>query len=88
MLLIDTMIKGRRFKAFVDDLVNRHNTEEEERTMWEYWLHRIFDKSFADFMSEIKPNSKKTTTKQDTTTDWTKVVAESRDILNDFCLSE
>lgn len=87
MLLIETMIKGRRFKAFVDDLVNRHNTEEEERTMWEYWLHRIFDKSFADFMSEIKPNNKKAETKQDTT-DWTKVVAESRDILNDFCLSE
>lgn len=88
MLLIDTMIKGRRFEPFVNDLVNRHNTEEEERTMWEYWLHRVFDKSFADFMSEIKPKNNKATTNNEATTDWTKVIAESRDIMNDFCLSE
>lgn len=35
------------------ELVQLHNEEMEDKTLWEIWLHRIFDKTFAEFKKSL-----------------------------------
>ena len=53
MPLVTQMIRMRRFEEFVRQLVEMHNDEMEDKSMWEVWLHKIFDKSFAEFKNSI-----------------------------------
>jgi hypothetical protein len=56
MTLLDRMIATYRLEEFVDEFVRIYNDEQEDKTLWEVWLHRIFDKSFAEFkISLTKP---------------------------------
>lgn len=51
---IDGMIETGRLCEFVDHIVATTNREEEEQTQWEYYLHRVYDKSFEDFRNDLK----------------------------------
>ena len=53
MILLDRMISTGRLEEFVDEFVSIYNEEQEDKTLWEVWLHRIFDKSFAEFKSSL-----------------------------------
>ena len=60
-LFIEEMIQAGSFSDFVEDFIltiNREirdqNEEKKMRFHWELWLHRVFDKSFADYMKEIE----------------------------------
>lgn len=55
---MDGMIDTGRFTEFVTEFVKTHNKEREEKTEWEYFLHRVFDKSFADFREEMRTDSR------------------------------
>lgn len=57
MAYLDQMIMVGRFTEFINEFLDLYNKEQEEKTTWEYWLHRIYDRSYADFRSLIdKPN--------------------------------
>ena len=47
------MIKMHRLEQFVTELVTIHNEEMEDKTLWDIWLHRIFDKGFDEFKKSI-----------------------------------
>lgn len=49
MLLNEVIVAGR-LSEFIDLVIKKR---EEERD-WEYYLHRIFDKSFNDFVNEME----------------------------------
>lgn len=58
---IDGMILADRFSDFVTNLIQTINKEieaenkdKEMRTHWELWLHRVFDKTFPEYMQEIE----------------------------------
>ena len=53
MKLIDRMIRTRRLEEFVIELVRMHNEEMEDKTLWDIWLHRIFDKGFDEFKKSL-----------------------------------
>ena len=53
MPFVTQMIRMHRFEEFVTQLVEMHNDEMEDTSMWEVWLHKIFDKSFAEFRDGI-----------------------------------
>lgn len=57
MTLLNMMIRTGRLSEFISEVVTMHNEEVEEQTLWECWLHRNFEQSFADFREAIKPNS-------------------------------
>lgn len=57
-----------------------HNQETEEKTMWEFYLHRVFDMSFKDFMDTIP----KGTEQQFSESDLAETIANSVDMLNGF----
>ena len=48
MVLLDQMIKTGRLCDFINELVDIRNEEQEEKAMWEYWLHKDFERSYND----------------------------------------
>lgn len=43
------MIQTRQFSQFLHNTIDIQNNETKEKTMWEFWLHRVFDQEFGDF---------------------------------------
>ena len=73
-LLLDGMIETGRFAEFVIKFMELDN----EDTMWDYFLHKVYDKSFEDFKRSLHP-VKKPTFKDIKTT-----VNDSKSILDGF----
>lgn len=53
---MDGMIQAGRFDEFVIDFIKAVNLELEEKYDWEFFLHKIYDKSYKEFKEEIKTN--------------------------------
>jgi hypothetical protein len=85
MVLLDQMIRGQRLHEFVCEFVNIHNTELEDQTKWEFWLHKVFDQTFKEFLEGTSNDQSQTTRPSDEDLETT--VKESMEILNGFCLS-
>ena len=84
MILLDNMIKGRRFAAFVNEFVMITNEELEDKTYWEAWLHKNFDLTFGEFLDQVKvkkPEKLPSQSELETT------VKESAEMLGYFHLS-
>lgn len=58
MTLLDRMIATGRLHEFVNEFVRLYNEEQEDKTLWEVWLHRIFDKSFVEWKSSLNGTEK------------------------------
>lgn len=58
MLLLDRMTQTQRLEEFVEAFIRTHNEEQEDKTLWEVWLHRIFDKSFVEWKSSLNGTEK------------------------------
>lgn len=52
--IIDRMIKAGRFHEFVSGVVKKNNEEADEKTMWEFYLHKVHDKSYEEFKNECR----------------------------------
>lgn len=58
------MIKTGRLDEFISELVNIRNEELDEKTMWEFWLHKDFERSYNECREAMmnsqpeKPTSK------------------------------
>ena len=85
MALLNQMIKTRRLEEFVMELVQLHNEEMEDKTLWEIWLHRIFDKTFADFKASLGMENETAAPTQEETES---IVQESYDLLAGFVPDE
>ena len=72
------MLATGRFAEFVHEFVRLENEKEEEKTIWEFYLHRVYDKSFVEFKQSLHPNAKPTKKDLETT------VNESKSILAGF----
>lgn len=55
--IVEKMIRRGRFKEFVESLIRKQNEEADEKTMWELYLHKVYNKSFDEFRNELKQNS-------------------------------
>ncbi len=84
MTLVDSMIKAHRFSEFVSEFINITNEELEDVTLWELWLHKVFDQGYKDFYDQSKTRKTERIPEQfalKTT------VKESAEMLNGFHLS-
>lgn len=54
MLLLDQMIRTGRLTDFVNELVNFRNTEEEDKVLWECWLHKIYGMDYKEYRDALK----------------------------------
>lgn len=81
-LLLDQMILTDRFSEFVSELLKIRNEETDEQTLWEFFLHRVFDKSYADFLKEVRQPKARPVSREEIET----TVRRSYEMLKEFKL--
>ena len=83
MILLDKVIQSGRLTEFVREFIQIRNDELIDQTRWEYWLHRVFDMSFSDFIDQ----STATGSEEISDAKLARTVDESLRITNSFCPS-
>ena len=58
-----------------------HNEEQEDKTIWEMWLHKVYDKSYNDFRQSLGMIEGKAAPTQEETAE---VIKQSFDLLQGF----
>ena len=81
MILLEQMIRTGRLFEFITELVQIRNEELDEKAQWEFWLHKDFERSFAEFRDSIN-NSQETETVSEK--ELIAVVQNSKDITSSF----
>ena len=54
---MQNMIRAGRFSEFVEKLWDTDMQERNDREVWEFYLHRVFDKSLDAFKEELRTNA-------------------------------
>jgi hypothetical protein len=85
MVILDKMIQARRLTEFIREFVKIRNQELEDQTRWEFWLHRVFDMTFKEFLSKTEQAAETEEVLPDEVLQAT--VLESMGIINGFCPS-
>lgn len=84
MVIMNQMIHAGRFTEFIREVLKIRNQEMLDKARWEFWLHRVFDMSFDEYIAkldgtatdEVLPDEVLEATVQD-----------SMGIINSFCPS-
>ena len=53
MVILDKMIHAGRFTEFVQEVLRIRNKEMVEQARWDYWLHRVFEISYKDYLAQV-----------------------------------
>lgn len=78
MTLLNGVIAAGQLSEFVDLVIKKR---EEERD-WEYYLHKVFDKSFNDFMDDVDREAHDSLARQ--TFDVETTLQDSMDLVMNF----
>lgn len=73
------MIRTRRFLEFVQELIQMHNEDIREKTLWEFYLHRVFDESYQAFKDSLPEE-----VHIPSNAELTETISHSADMLRDF----
>lgn len=84
--LLDGMISTGRLCEFVEEFIKTHNEEEEHKAAWEFWLHKVFDKSWAEFRESLNPTTEKIENAAPTQTEMKETIQASMQMLAGFSL--
>ena len=74
------MISTGRLDEFVNEVINIHNEEYKDKTLWDIWLHRVFDKSFAEFSQSLDERNAEEPSEEEVAN----IVSETKNMLNGF----
>ena len=85
MVILDKMIQAGRLTEFIQEFVKIRNRELEDQTRWEFWLHKVFDMTFKEFLSKTEQAVETEEVLPDEVLQAT--VLESMGIINGFCPS-
>ena len=77
-VLLDNLIATASLSTFIDDFFKFIGEEKQEETTWEFFLHKVFDKSWKEFCEEIESTNKAEKIDVGAT------IKKSHDILNNF----
>lgn len=83
MILLDKMILSKRLAEFVRETIKVRNDELIDNARWEFWLHRVFDMSFEDYLAKV--DSKVETMEQLPDVALEATVRDSMEMINSFC---
>ena len=56
-VLLDSLILTNSTSEFISDMFKFINEEQEEKTQWEFFLHKVYDKTWKEFIDEIKTSN-------------------------------
>ena len=77
-VLLDNLIANASLSTFIDDLFKFIGEEKQEETKWQFFLHKVFDKSWKEFCEEIDSTNKAEKI------DLGATIKKSYDMLNNF----
>lgn len=75
------MISTHRFAEWVDKFLDITYEENEDEALWEFFLHKVHDKSFSDFLKGCKKPKEAEPVDAETTAS---TIKESYDMLAGF----
>ena len=78
---IQGMIDTGRFEEFVKNFVLTVNKEKSDKTEWEFFLHKVFDKSYNEWQEEVRTINKN---QQISAVDVETTIKHTNDIINQF----
>lgn len=78
LALLNQMIRTLRFHEFVGEIINIRNEETEDQALWEFWLHKDFERSFSEFLEAAKQRNEPEATEEELTA----IVKQSAEILS------
>ena len=82
------MLDVGRLEESIDELVKLHNEEQQDKQLWEMWLHKEYEgnPSYEKFR-QMCLNPIRKPAKQNTMDDFEaeSIVKKSRDLMNSFC---
>ena len=81
-LILDEMIHLQQLHEFVVTVTEKISEEKHEEIMWEYFLHKVFNKSFDEFLKETE--AKKNEHTEMGNDEIKDVIADSKNILDSF----
>ena len=56
-VLLDNLILINSLNDFISDLFKFINEEREEKTQWEFFLHKVYDKTWKEFIDSINTSN-------------------------------
>lgn len=56
-MVLDSFVCIGQLHDGVSDIVKRINEEEKEKYRWEFFLHKVYDKSYGDFLKGVENNT-------------------------------
>lgn len=71
------MLSTGRFREFISAIVMIRNEEVEDQTLWEYWLHKDFERTFQEFREAMSAELSEETSEEDLC----EIVRQSQEIL-------
>lgn len=71
------MLSTGRFREFISAIVMIRNEEVEDQTLWEYWLHKDFERTFQEFREAMSAGPSGETSEEDLR----EIVRQSQEIL-------
>lgn len=80
-LILDEMIRLQQLHEFVATISAKISEEKQEEIMWEYFLHKVFGKSFDEFVNETEAKKNEHEMGNE---EIKNVIADSKSILDGF----
>ena len=77
-VLLDGLLLTNSLNNFVNDFFNIVNEERKEKSQWEFFLHKVYDKSWNEFVNDIE------TSENQTPVDLGDTLVKSKNMLSNF----
>ena len=77
-ILLDSFITTNSLNDFVNDFFNFVIEERNEKSQWEFFLHKVYDKSWNEFVNDIE------TSENQTPIDLGATLVKSKNMLSNF----
>ena len=81
-ILLDSFITTNSLNDFVNDFFNFVIEERNEKSQWEFFLHKVYDKSWSEFSDDIEQSENQKPI------DLGATLVKSKNMLNNFTPTE
>lgn len=81
--LLDNLIANEEFDDWVEHFLNKSTKEKDDKMLWEFFLHKVNDKSFVEWKEEIKGEASPERGAMEEA-EKEKIIKDSKNILNGF----
>lgn len=85
-IILDDFIRLGQLHDFSIKILKMISDEQVEKIRWEFYLHKVFDKSYAEYVAECELEQKKTEDTTMPTEEAMNIIEKSNSILDGFTL--